>query len=1268
MFEISASDIALLNDTDLRALVGLLCEAEMRQQELPISGLTYGGSQDAGDGGIDVRVALPQVSQLAGFILRPATGFQVKQTGMAATAIENEMRPKGTIRPAIQALAQESGAYVIVSGSSSVSDTSLIKRRGAMSRAVSTLPDSAALTLDFYDGGRLASWVRSYPALIPWVKSRIGKDMRGWQSYGAWAFSPDGEKGEYLIDAESRVFNPKGGKEDGVSALEGIQEIRALLHQPRNVLRLVGLSGVGKTRLVQALFDDRVGENPLNPALVYYADISDHPDPQPVGLAAALIVAKSRGIIVVDNCSSETHQRLSEICRAPGSLISVLTVEYDIREDGPEGTDFFELRPSSTALVEKLIKRRFPNIENVNAHAIAEFSGGNARIAVALATTIKQGETLVGLSDDALFRRLFHQAHAPDQALMAAGQALSLVYSFQGEDVSNDKSELGRLGALVGMSAPQMFAHSAELARRGLLQRRGEFRAVLPHAIANRLARDALQNISASTLNSTLVNGAPERVQRSFSRRIGYLHDRSEARAIAKTWLSPTGILANVLQLDQHRRAMFSNISAISPLETLEALERSVRQTPALSQVGNRTDFLRVIRSLAYEAELFERCVTLMLAFFEVEDASPRRNEAHDIFVSFFWLYLSGTHATIEQRLRVIETLIRSPNTRHKKLAMRGLEATLETTHFSSHYGFEFGARPRDYGFRPRGREDLDNWFGKSLGAAANYAITGNDEDSTWVRAALARKLRGLWTRAGVHDKLTSSCLAIAKRSFWPEGWVAVRQVLRYDYQKMNSGEAGKLCELEKELRPKTLVQRVQALMLSSQLDISSVDDFTPGEPIDITGELARIEATAKSLGEEVARDEAAFDELSASLVTGSGQLWALGRGLAYGSSEPEKIWRSLCARIRQTSPENQNAMVLRSFLYGLSEVNPDVVSGFLDEAVDDQTLSSWYPALQNSVQIDQKGIERLLRSLEGDKTPIAGFADLRVGRMVDSVSVRDVRTVLDKISKKPGGFDVALEILYMYVAGSAKDVKQLPEIVDIGCSLLSTIPFCQRNDSNDHRLKVITKYCLLEEKGAEAARNMCLRLRQAVEKGETHAYQNEALLEGLFSSQPLPALEGLFDGDEKDIEWGVTIINDARHFNRNPLDSVSDEVLLKWCSGRPELRFPAIASAITAWLPTEESGARAWTDIGLRLLRDAPDPIKVLERYIEAFMPMTWSGSLAAIVESNITLLDPLEKNSDDQIREYISNARKRLQDDVLEIRKTETERDRTRNERFET
>ena len=279
-----------------------------------------------------------------------------------------------------------------------------------------------SLTLEFFDRTRLATWVRDHPRLIPWVREKIGRAIPGWRPYGPWAYAPEGVTGEYLFDDRARIQTGRKEDGEGLSALEGIKRMRDILRAPGKVVRLVGLSGVGKTRLVEALFDERVDGQTLDPSLAFYTNMADGPDPQPTGLASDLIAARTRVILVVDNCPPELHCRLSELCRSPGSTVSVVTVEYDIREDEPEGTDVFALEPSSSDLVEKLVKHRFPEISSVDAHSVAEFSGGNARIAIALAATIGKNETIAGLNDEELFERLFEQRHGTiDVVIFAKG-------------------------------------------------------------------------------------------------------------------------------------------------------------------------------------------------------------------------------------------------------------------------------------------------------------------------------------------------------------------------------------------------------------------------------------------------------------------------------------------------------------------------------------------------------------------------------------------------------------------------------------------------------------------------------------------------------------------------------------------------------------------------------------------------------------------------------------------------------------------------------
>jgi hypothetical protein len=232
MLEITPDDIANFRDDDLRTLVGRLCEAELRQRRYPLSALTYGGDQDARDGGVDVRISLTGMISPSDFLPRSDTVFQIKKSAMTASDIHSELRPRGVIRPSIIELIRRSGAYVLVSSGSNVSDTALEDRRQTMRAVVTELPSNDLLFLDFYDRTRLATWLRNHPALIPWARQTIGRSIQGWRSYDAWAFSPAGVEDDYLEDEALRIRGARRDR-DGMSVTDGIQAIRTALARPQ---------------------------------------------------------------------------------------------------------------------------------------------------------------------------------------------------------------------------------------------------------------------------------------------------------------------------------------------------------------------------------------------------------------------------------------------------------------------------------------------------------------------------------------------------------------------------------------------------------------------------------------------------------------------------------------------------------------------------------------------------------------------------------------------------------------------------------------------------------------------------------------------------------------------------------------------------------------------------------------------------------------------------------------------------------------------------
>jgi Zn-finger nucleic acid-binding protein len=581
-------------------------------------------------------------------------------------------------------------------------------------------------------------------------------------------------------------------------------------------VRLVGLSGVGKTRFVQALFDSRIGEGALDPSLAIYTNMNNGPDPQPVSLASDLISNGARNVLVIDNCASELHGRLSEIIKKPPSALSVITVEYDIRDDQPEGTEVFEVLVASTDLIEKLLRIRFRKLSQVDARTAADFSGGNPRIAVALAGTVGQSGTLDRLTDDQLFHRMFVQRQDQDKSLLEIAQACSLVYSFNGEDLTDgDEGELAKLAKMVGATVDDVYRAVAELLRRDLVQRRGVWRAILPHAVANRLAATALQNIPYARIENSLINGASERLAKSFSRRLGYLHTSQEAVDVVCKWFAKEGWMSEVWNLNAFGETIFRNILPTDPEAGLRAIEAGLPAHNASNPITTGHYISRALRSIAYDAALFDRCVAVLQTL-AISGEAIISKEASKIHQSLFYLYLSGTHASVDQRAAAVKKLLNSANPAARALGLAALDAMLEAMRFSSDYDFQFGARSRDYGYQPGTYGELVHWYRTAFALAAEIALS-NGPAAEAVKAEIATNFRGLWSRVGIRDELEKLFARSAAQGFWREGWLAVKHTRHYDEMDKASENYARLSKLEEALRPVSLVQRVKGCVLSSK-------------------------------------------------------------------------------------------------------------------------------------------------------------------------------------------------------------------------------------------------------------------------------------------------------------------------------------------------------------------------------------------------------------------------------------------------------------------
>ncbi|QHJ69794.1 hypothetical protein [Planococcus halotolerans] len=1268
MFDIEGKDISELTDTDLRALVGLLCEAELRSMNLPTAGVTWGGHQNAKDGGIDVRVELTTSVHDDGFIPRSNTGYQVKKPDMARSAIYKEMSENQELKETIKNLVDLNGAYIIVSSQGSTADSSLIDRRKAMQEVVNQYSSTSNIKLDFYDRERVAAWVRSYPAVGIWVRGKIGKPIQGWKTIDNWARCPNGIKEEYILDENTRLYSNGTSRLEGVSTFEGINKLRSLLSEPKSNIRLVGLSGVGKTRFVQAIFDDRIGGNSVNTSNIFYTDISDGPNPDPINLAERLENFNAPAIIIVDNCPPDLHSRLIEVGKKPGSLLSIITVEYDVRDDQPEETEVFHLMSGSKNSIERILKMRFTSLSEVNTRTIAEFSGGNARIAIALANTVKRAEDLSELRDEVLFKRLFEQRNEPDSNLLKTAEVCSLVYSFDNTIDELENNELDVIGSLIKIPSQEIYTNISELMRRELVQKRNNWRAVLPHAIANKLAQRALENIPIKLLCNNFESEKNERLLKSFSKRLSFLHKSNEAEEISIRWLSEGGILGNISNLNKLGMDILENITPVNQELVLTSIEKVLLSEEAdvfFSRENPKyPEFTNLLCSISYEPLYFERAVSLLCRFALDEKENENYNSIRMKLKALFHLYLSGTKATPEQRLEVINKLVSSNINDERNLGLVLLESSLKTSNFMSGQNFEFGAHSRDYGFVPSKLEDFQHWY-KTFIQYSLKLILSDMPIAVKAKDILGKRFQSLWLKTGLYKELENCAIKISEKGFWGEAWVAVKSLQNHTEEFVEPHILSSLDKLENLLKPKTLNERLELYVLSEN-PLSLMQTFTETE----NNGYVQLEENLKILGKEVGANYTTLCEVLPRVLQANNYFtYNFGQGLVEGSLDSKLVWEKITENLVVLEKSIIKYQVIEGFLSALSKTDACLCDELLDLALTKKVTAEVFPMLQLSVVINKRGLKRLFESLVQNMSSIEQYSSLAYGGRLDAINDSDFYKLVKLISLQPKGLEVAFTILHTRIHDRKKKGEVSNVIIKLGQELLSMFqvyPLNKDIERIDHILSEIIEASYTAKVSKDDAKVLCEKIVKGLEDFNVSLSDYDLMLKALAVTQPEVFLETILETNKSGVPVNIYNLYGLNSIN-NPISSIRDEDIIQWCEINSTSRYLLIANSIKPYYICKKDNEYKWTSLALQIINKCNNSLGVLSFFQRSLIPWSWSGSRAAEMERRLPLIYSLKSHHIKLVSDWASEQQLVHENKIRKEFDKELAEEKAINERFE-
>ncbi|MEI9412007.1 hypothetical protein [Mesorhizobium salmacidum] len=1259
VFEITKEMIASVEDEQLRQLLRRLLEAEARAGNIPLSAIGVGGNQTAGDGGVDGSIAWNGPPNPEGWLPRRTIYFQSKAEVMGPAKLIHEMRPKRVPRPIFSELAAIGGAYIVFS-SDDPSKSRHEARIAAMRDAIADVAGSDQIALEFYGADKIARWSNQRLGVALWLLEQVGRPLAGWRGYGAWS-APDSPGQPYLLDDTARATIDSRE----LPMRDAVKKMRETLFRPGGVVRLIGLSGMGKTRLAEALFDDRLGGGAALPTeRAVYGDAGLELAVSAALMAEQIAVAGVEAVVVVDNCTQRTHSQLAEIVRRGNSRASLLTIDYDVLSEQPTGT-LVTLGGNSEEILDGVLKQRFPGLSDAERRRLAEISGGNARIALKIAEAGGEDIDLSKLKDSELLERLFQTGRQErDSKARECAEAASLVHAFYAIAGDGHVVEYPVLADLAGVTPQRFFRTIATFLDWGVVQQRGPQRAVMPPPLANMLAGPCIRRSDPDALVATFVCG-PVRLFASFARRIGQLHDEPAAIAIAERFFAVGGPLGHPVALDRLRHRAFIHAAAAAPEAALTAIERALRSDDRdrlLEPDERRRDLSQLLVHIAYEPRLFGRAIDVLTAFTLADRDTRDELKARPHLLERFWPILSITLADQDTRLSRIDRMLSNPDDRIRALGVEALDHMLDANHFSSSLNLEFGAKVRLKEWRPNNGPGYRAWFDEAYGRLMMIAESRRAE-AVRARDVIADHFREHYD-SSIEDKTLDAMRAVRGADYWELGWRAINDTLSFMQRPAPQDTAAatkleKLIALERDFRPKSIDDFFETFVLG--------EPWRHWHPNGNHRKMVRhASALSRAVGRAMMQGSVALTPYldRAAAASGTNSVWSFMVGLARSSTDLDALWDMAHARFVLT--DRGHPGLLGGLLEGARVRHRDWVERKLDAIVTDPALSEHLVTLHNAVPLDASAVERFSTALSRGVISVDRFSQLMMGSVTKPLPGTVLARFLRELFANDAGLVPALQILHMRLYGDRGDkVPFDPALIEVGREMLGDARiYTHEFRQQDHDIAGIAKVVFSAGDNPVLARTICIAMRGHAGNNYISDRDFRELATLIMAQYPLTVCEEIVEKSANE--------HLIQRFFGKLADQDDDEMLepgagvetlLEWVAQDPQARALKVAHVVRYMVKDDVSGALRWSAVALALINIAPDPGPILRAFERRFFTGAGWGPFSLRFVRRRPLVAAMLQSTLPRAQAWAREAGPRLEERIRQW----DEMDRDRDSRFE-
>lgn len=602
----------------------------------------------------------------------------------------------------------------------------------------------------------------------------------------------------YLESAHISPFIPyklyvkQSFKEDFCSN-QKLDEVIRILKGTAKTIRLVALSGMGKSRVIREAFRSEP-DIPL-----YYCEVFES---RTQTAAQNIFLGGGPCIMILDNCPLRDFLVIKDLRDRYNQEIRLISVYNDPSEMERGDIELIKLEKDDLkSVVEAYLIKRLGR-DNENFQRLCEFSDGIPYMAILLADALLVEKLPAGyISDDTLLDRLLglDEKNPDDLQTKRILEAYSLFHplGYDGEYapqlnyVANDPN-IAPLNVFDPPTRVVLFKEVCErYKKRQLMEHLGNWVNVRPLPLAVWLLNQWFRHCTEDSIFGIIqgIQALPEyhskALNDAFARRIIYLADNDLAQHTLANILKPEAPFGNAKVVNTPLGSrLFRSFAQVNPVATSDILYYLYANAPIddlLKIEGDiRRNLVWTLESLCFAKASFTKAAKI-LAKFAIAENETWSNNAVGTFIHLFQILLSGTEADLTERFAVIRYCYQQGKL-YQELTLKAIGKALDNGSFHRSRGAEKQGLKVLKDYEPSGQEIysywencvnlLIEWMGKDKEITERGAEIVNDHARSLYRAGCA----------GLFLKLLE-CFADAKGNDWEEMLDTLYTIVNYDFK-----------------------------------------------------------------------------------------------------------------------------------------------------------------------------------------------------------------------------------------------------------------------------------------------------------------------------------------------------------------------------------------------------------------------------------------------------------------------------------------------------